>query len=668
MKVNLLSLGLALLVTFSATAQHRHRTPASSNDTISSNYDPALLFGPGFYQDKGNEVHAPNGEPGPKYWQNRADYQIKAAIDTTNKVLSATETINYTNNSPYALQYLWLQLDQNTYKTDARSNYSTANAPAPNEHTTGYQFASVELLVDGKVQKADYIITDTRMQLRLPKELAGGSKISILIKYHYNIPGVFGGRNDYNYTKNGAIFETAQWFPRMCVFDDSHGWDTLPFLGAGEFYLEYGDIDYSVTVPWDMIVAGSGELLNPTEVLTPKEISRLAAARNSDKTVMIRTPEEVNDPASRPVHSGLLTWHFKMYNTRDVAFGASRAYVWDAARINLPEGKKSLAMSVYPVESLGDTKWGRATEYLKGSVEHFSSKWFVYPYPVAINEAGTAGGMEYPGITFDAFNAGGKDLFALIAHEIGHNWFPMIVGSDERRYGFMDEGFNTFIDVYASDAFNKGEYAPKRDGEYAPKGGYPADEIVPTISDPNAITIMTPADGVAEKYRHPVTYFKTAFGLVLLREQILGPERFDYAFRNYIHKWAYKHPQPEDFFRSMDDGAGEDLSWFWRGWFYNNYKLDLALIDAKYVAKNDPTKGISVTVANKENMAMPFTVEVKLKNGSTYRMKLPVETWLEDKAITFTIPTTTEADSVTIDPDNALPDMDRGNNTRRVAP
>jgi hypothetical protein len=662
MKLNLFSLGLALLITFSAQAQRRHQVRAS-NDTIASSYNPSALFGPMFYQDKGDEVHAPNGEPGPKYWQNRADYQIKAAIDTTSKVLTATETINYTNNSPYALQFLWLQLDQNTYKTDARSNFATANSPSPNEHTSGYQFASVELLADGKPGKADYIVTDTRMQIRLPKELAAGSKISILIKYHYTIPGVFGGRTDYNYTKNGAIYETAQWFPRMCVFDDSHGWDTLPFLGAGEFYLEYGDIDYSVTVPWDMIVAGSGELQNPAEVLTAKQIARLTAARNSDKTVMIRSANEVNDPASRPVHSGVLTWHFKMYNTRDVAFGASKAYVWDAARINLPGGKKSLAMSVYPVESLGDSLWGRATEYLKGSVEHFSSKWFVYPYPVAINEAGTAGGMEYPGITFDALNAGGKELFALIAHEIGHNWFPMVVGSDERRYGFMDEGFNTFIDVYASDAFNKGEYAPKRDGEYAPKGGFPANEIVPAISDPKAITIMTPADGVAERYRHPITYFKTAFGLVLLREQVLGANRFDYAFRNYIHKWAYKHPQPEDFFRSMDNGAGEDLSWFWRGWFYNNYKLDLALIDAQYVDPTDPAKGITVTVANKEAMAMPFIIEVKLKGGSIYRMQLPVETWLENKSITFTIPTTTPADSVTIDPDSALPDINRKNNS-----
>jgi aminopeptidase N len=365
------------------------------------------------------------------------------------------------------------------------------------------------------------------------------------------------------------------------------------------------------------------------------------------------------------VHSGTLTWHFKMYNTRDVAFGASNAYIWDAARMNLPEGKKSVAMSFYPVESAGNDGWGRATEYLKGSVEYFSAKWFVYPYPVAINEAGTAGGMEYPGITFDGLDVKGGELFGLIAHEIGHNWFPMIVGSDERRYGWMDEGLNTFIDVYATDEFNKGEYAPKRDGEYAPKHGNPADEIVPSIADPNAITIMTAADAVPEKYRHPITYFKTAFGLVLLREQILGKDRFDYAFRNYIHKWAYKHPQPEDFFKSMDNGGGEDLSWFWNGWFYNNYNLDLALVDAKYV-DNDPKKGISVTVANKQAMAMPFTVEVKLKDGTTQRVKLPVETWLQDKAITFTIPTTTEAESVTVDPDNALPDMNRANNTLKV--
>ena len=665
MKFKFICLALIVLFTISAQAQRRHRM-ASTNDTIASNYDPAFLFYPGFYTDKGNEFHSANGEPGPKYWQNRPDYVIKAAIDTTTKVLSATENISYTNNSPDGLQYLWIQLDQNTYKKDARSNYYSAYAPGPGQHTMGYQFKSVEIMLNGKMEKADYIITDTRMQIRLKQALApNGGKISILINYHYTIPAAFGGRTDYSDSKNGRMYEIAQWFPRMCVYDDSHGWDTLPFLGSGEFYCEYGDIDYLVTVPWDMIVAGSGELQNPAEVLTSKEITRLAEARNSDKTIMIRSAAEINDPSSRPVHTGNLTWHFKMYNTRDVAFGASKAYIWDAARMNLPGGKKSLAMSVYPVESVGDTLWTRATEYLKFSVEHFSAKWFVYPYPVAINEAGIAGGMEYPGITFDAFNAGGKDLFALIAHEIGHNWFPMIVGSDERRYGWMDEGLNTFIDVYASDAFNKGEYAPKRDGEYAPKGGNPSDQIVPVTSDPNAITIMTPADGVIENYRHAITYFKTSFGLVLLREQILGPERFDYAFRNYIAKWAYKHPQPDDFFRSMDSGAGEDLTWFWKGWFYNNLKLDLAVIDAKYADK-DPKKGLQITVANKEAMAMPFTVEIKMKDGTSQRLKLPVETWEQQKTITFLVPTVTEVYSVIIDPDNALPDMNRANNIFKV--
>jgi hypothetical protein len=664
MKLKPIALLPLLLLTVIAQAQRKPRN--TSNDTISSNYYPAALFAPGFYTEKGNEIHAVNGDPGPKYWQNRADYLLKANIDTVTKVLSSTENITYTNNSPDALQFLWLQMDQNTYKTDARSNFVTGNQPKADQHTGGYQIESVSIVQNGVTQKANYVITDTRMQIRLPKALAAkGGKINLLIKYHYTIPGAFGGRTDYATTKNGKIYEIAQWFPRMCVYDDANGWDTLPFLGSGEFYLDYGDIDYSVTVPWDVIVAGSGELVNPNEVLTAKQLSRLAAARNSDKTIMIRTPEEVNDPTSRPVNKGTLTWHFKMYNTRDVAFGASRAFVWDAARVNLPGGKKSMAMSVYPVESVGNDAWGRATEYLKGSIEYFSAKWFVYPYPVAINEAGIAGGMEYPGIVFDGINDKGKDLFWVTAHEIGHNWFPMIVGSNERRFAWMDEGFNTFIDVYASDVFNKGEYAPKRDGEYAPGGGNPADEIIPSITDPASPSIMTYPDAIPEKYRHPLTYFKPAFGLILLREQILGKDRFDYAFKNYIAKWAYKHPQPEDFFRAMDNAAGENLSWFWRGWFYNNYKLDIALISAKYV-NGDAKNGIQVTVANKEAMAMPFAIEVKLKDSSKHRMKLPVETWLQNKATTFIIPTTTEAETVSIDPDAALPDINRANNSLKV--
>ncbi|MEO8885162.1 MAG: M1 family metallopeptidase, partial [Mucilaginibacter sp.] len=600
MKIKYIALGIGLFAVISSSAQRRVRNNA--NDTISSNYNPAALFAPSFYKTRGTDTHAANGNPGPKYWQNRADYILKASIDTAKQTLTSSENLTYTNNSPDKLSYLWLQLDQNTYKPDARSNFVTGKQPAADQHTSGYQIESVYTIQNGKTEKADYIISADRMQVRLTKPLAAnGDKINLLIKYNYAIPGKFGGRTDYVDTKNGKIYEIAQWFPRMCVYDDSQGWDTLPFLGSGEFYLEYGDIDYSVTVPWDIIVAGSGELVNPSEVLTAKQIARLSEARGSDKTVMIRRANELN-VSSRPVNKGTLTWHFKMYNTRDVAFGASKAYIWDAARVNLPGGKKSLAMSVYPVESSGNAAWGRSTEYLKGAIEYFSAKWFVYPYPVAINEAGIAGGMEYPGIIFDGITDKGKELFWVTAHEIGHNWFPMIVGSNERRYAWMDEGFNTFIDVYASDVFNKGEYAPKRDGEYAPGGGNPADEIIPSITDPAAPTIMTAPDAIAEKYRHPITYFKPAFGLVLLREQILGKNKFDYAFKNYIQQWAYKHPQPDDFFRSMDNGAGEDLGWFWKGWFYNNYKLDIAVSSAKQV-----DGGVEAVVVNKEAMAMPFT-------------------------------------------------------------
>jgi len=660
MKLKFIPFCLILLISVSVLAQKRQHK--ATVDTLISNYSPADLFSPAFYPERGNERHSANGGPGPKYWQNRVNYKLKAKIDTNSKVLSGIEEIDYINNSPDALQFLWLQLDQNTYKKTARSNFQTNNPPAAGDHTEGYQIESIYIGSGKSTQKADFIISDTRMQIRLPKAMAGnGTHLKLYIKYQYTIPAVFGGRTDYNQTKNGKIYEIAQWFPRMCVYDDSEGWDTLPFMGAGEFYLEYGDIDYEVTVPWDMIVAGSGELLNPTQVLTPTQISRLAAARNSDKTIMIRDVNEVNSPSTRPTHSGTLTWHFKMNNTRDVAFGASKAYVWDAARINLPGGKKSLAMSVYPVESAGNDAWGRATEYLKKSTEYFSEKWFVYPYPVAVNEAGTAGGMEYPGIVFDGITDKGKELYLVTAHEIGHNWFPMIVGSNERRYAFMDEGFNTFIDIYAHDAFNNGEFGKKRDSEYAPGGGNPADEIIPTILDPEAPAIMTAADAVPEKYRHPIEYFKPAFGLVLLREQVLGNDRFDYAFRNYIHKWAFKHPQPDDFFRSMDNGAGEDLSWFWKGWFYNNLALDLELVGAEY-EKNDPKQGLKVTVMNLEAMAMPFTVEVTMKDGSKQRIQVPIEAWLQNKIITFTVPTTQEVSRVVIDPDNALPDINRGNN------
>ena len=464
------------------------------------------------------------------------------------------------------------------------------------------------------------------MQVRLPTALkAKGGRIKLHIRYHYTVPAGSAGRTGHAPTKNGEIFDLAQWYPRMAVFDDLRGWDTLPYLSA-EFYLEYGDVDYAVTVPWDMLVAGSGELVNPEEVLTATERARLAQARGSDKTVMIRTAPEINDPTSRPRQDGTLTWRFHMSDTRDVAFSASRAFIWDAARINLPGGKTALAQSVYPVEGAGPKGWDRSTEYLKHAVENFSRRWSLYPWPVASSLGGPINGMEYPGVAFDSYKDKGPQLFWITAHEIGHTWFPMVVGFNERRDQWMDEGFNTFIDIYESDDFK--EFGPKRDGEYAPHGGNPVDEILPVLADPEAPTLLTRADQVREKYRHPTSYFKSALGLVLLREQILGPERFDWAFRKFIADWSFKHPAPSDFFRAMDSAGGEDLSWFWRGWYVNNWTLDQA-VQSAVPAKDGWSKGAVVTIANLDRMVMPVTVEIKFQGGGRTRVKLPAETWIQ---------------------------------------
>lgn len=619
-------------------------------------YDPAAAFAPLTLPSAANTIRGANGLPGPGYWQNRADYQIHAALDPAAKQIRGTATITYTNNSPDRLDYLWLQLDQNLYRPGSRG--AMASGRMPGGTTEGMVIEAVELLSAGKTIAVTPVISDTRMQVPLPAALPSHGKLSLRIRYHFTIPGEWGGRMAWGKAQGGEVYNIAQWYPRMAVYDDLRGWDPLPYL-AQEFYLDYGDFDYWVTLPATMIVAGSGELQNPQDVLTATQRARLAKARTSDATVEVIAPGEIGSPAYRPRQDGTLTWHFRMENSRDVAFAASSAFAWDAARMNLPGGKTGLAMSVYPAESQGRDKWGRSTEYLKHAVEEFSRRWYPYPWPNAVNVAGIATGMEYPGIIFDGIEDSGKELFWITAHEIGHSWFPMIVGFDERRDAWMDEGFNTFIDVYESDAFNHGEYGPKRDSEYAEGGGNPVDEILPILADPNAPPILSRADTVTEKYRHAVTYFKSALGLTLLREQILGPERFDPAFRRFIAAWAFKHPKPADFFRAMEDASGEDLSWWWRGWYVHNWTLDQA------VTRISPARGGAgslVTVENRDPMVMPATLRVTFADGSKRDIALPAETWIRKASTDVYVPGPQPVVRAEIDPDHKLPDRDRSNN------
>ena len=625
-------------------------------------FDPRETFAPFAMPQSVNSYRSGSGRPGPQYWQNRADYQLHAWLDPVHHVLTGDEVITYTNHSPDALESLWIKLEQNIYRRDSRS--AAASSRPRNDFTDGFRLAKVEVeLADGSRQTVPYVVNDTRMRVDLPQAVAAhGGVAKLHLQYSYDIPGTWGGRTAHTPTRAGVIEEIAQWYPRMEVYDDLRGWDTLPYLGTGEFYLEYGDFDYQVTAPSDMIVAGSGELVNPEDVLTATEQSRLAQARNSDKTVYIIRPDEVGKAATRPRQGGELTWHFKMKHTRDVVFAASRAFVWDAARINLPEHKPALAMSVYPAEAVGKDRWDRSTEYLKGAVEIFSKQWFPYPWPVAINLAGHGAGMEYPGMVFDGYTDAGKELFMITTHEIGHTWFPMIVGSNERRNGWMDEGFNTFIDIYAHDAFHHGEFAPKRDGEYAPGGGNPVEEIQSVLQDPMAPYIVDRADMDVGKYRHPLSYYKPALGLVLLREQILGRDRFDPAFRAYIRAWAYKHPSPSDFFRFMESAGGEDLSWFWRGWYEHNWNLDFAVTDVSYV-QGKPAQGALVTLASLDKLVLPTSLRIDYVDGSHRDVAVPVETWLGGAKTSLPLAGGKAIRQVTVDPDQKIPDANRANNS-----
>lgn len=621
-----------------------------------SHYDQHALFNPFFYTHNGNVYRSADGSPGPQYWQNRADYDIHATLSEKDTTVSGTVIIHYQNNSPDSLSFLWLQLDQNLFSPDSRG---AATTPVGGDRFDvkgfkrgGYHIQEVSIVYHGRKQVVDPIISDTRMQIQLHQPvLPRGDRIDIEVKYSFAIPEYGADRMGRLYTKNGVVYEIAQWYPRMEVYDDVMGWNTLPYMGLGEFYCEYGNFDYYITVPADMIVVGSGDLMNPEQVLTHTEIARLQKARESDTTVMIISPDEVGKKNTRPTHQGELTWHFRMLNTRDVSWAASKAFVWDAARVNLPSGRKAIAMSAYPIESAGYHAYGRSTEYLKHSIEIYSRAYYEYPWNSAVSVAGVALGMEYPGIIFCRHDLQDGQLWGDITHEIGHNWFPMIVGSNERRYMWQDEGFNTFINEYATKMFHHGEYydSTERPALYMARA-------MQREHDP----LMTPPEAMSLN-EYGLYYSKTALALDILRKWILGPQRFDYAFRTYIQRWAFKHPQPDDFFRTMENAGGEDLGWFWKEWFYTTWTLDQSVDTVTYV-HNNPQQGCYITISNLQQMALPVLIQIREANGQSHFLQLPVEIWQRGGQWTFFYPTTSPVSEVVLDPDNQFPDIDRSNN------
>jgi hypothetical protein len=625
-----------------------------------SNYDHREAFNPQFYPYPGNDFRSASGEPGPRYWQNKADYSINCKLDTVTHTVTGDVTITYTNNSPDALRFIWLQMDQNIYRKDSRGSATTTETGgrwANGGFTQGFQISNLQVEAGGvTTANPSNTTTDTRMQVWLKNPLAKGEKAKIKMNFNFEIPEYGTDRMGRLLTKNGWIYEVAQWYPRVCVYDDIQGWNTLPYLGAGEFYLEYGDIDFTITAPSNLIIVGSGELLNPKECYTPEVVARWEKAAKSETTVTIRDEKEIGDKKFLlPVAN--LTWKFKITNTRDAAWAASRAFIQDAAKINLPSGKKCMSVSVYPAESITKNGWQRSTEMVKASIEHYSNKWFEFPYPVATNVAGIVGGMEYPGIVFCGSKSAGTDLWGVADHEFGHTWFPMIVGSNERKYAWMDEGFNTFINDLSTEAFKNGEF---KDHSF--------------FSDPNSpfmikYTFGEKMDGlynipevIQQENLAIAAYMKPSQMLHTLREQVLTPERFDTAFREYVRRWAFKHPTPWDFFHTIENVTGEDLAWFWRSWVLNTWKFDVAVKDVKY-NKGKFEEGAEITIENLEKMPLPVTVLIKEANGNTTTMKLPVEVWQRGSKWKFNVPTTSEIKDVILDPEKKLPDYDRTNNS-----
>lgn len=609
------------------------------------------------------EARLGSGAPGPAYWQQRADYKIDVALDADARRVRGRATITYTNNAPHTLDHVWLHLEQNLYRADsigARAGSEDFGlGGVPKDFVGGLEIGTVR--VDGA--DATLHVFDTLGRIDLDKPLAArGGKVAIEVAWSFVIPPNGSDRMGLEETSDGPIFQLAQWFPAIAKYDDVEGWNTLPYMSVGEFYTDFGDYEVAITVPRDHIVGATGVLQNEPEVLTGAQRERLARARTTAETVAIVAPDEVGSADARPGGEAALTWRYRAENVRTFAWASSRAFVWDAAAVGGDASKQggTLAMSLYPRDAM--PLWSESTDMLRFAIEDYNAQWHPYPYPIAINVNGIVPGMEYPMIIFCAERRDRYDLYSVTTHEIGHNWFPMMVNTDERRHAWMDEGFNTFINYY-SEIARLGEI-----GRY-----YDFESWLANFAGENLQPMATMPDRMWAGNLGWLAYDKPAWMLIVLRERVLGPDRFDAAFRAYIRRWAFKSPQPADFFRTMEEVSGMDLAWFWRAWVYSTGTLDQG-IESVWIA--DDLSEARITVASHGNgdeiggdaagadtMFMPVHLRVTFDDGLTADLDLPAEIWTTSSVWTTSVRIDGRRVSrVEIDPDGALPDMDRSDN------
>ena len=608
-----------------------------------------------------------DGAPGSGYWQQRVDYTIRALLDTTTHRIAGSESIRYTNNSPDTLRFVWMQLDQNLFRPGSTGSllFASESRFGGAGFEGGFEIDSISQCSRAAGQKdggaappktrkttkkrvraaSDSLprchpgplrtrVDDTMMYVDLATPLPPGASTVLELEYGFNIPEHGADRMG----REGSLYEIAQWYPRMAVYDDVHGWNTDQYLGQGEFYLEYGNIDYEVTVPAGFIVAGTGVLQNPADVLTPTERERLAAALKSDTTVHIVTESDLASGAARPAKEGSLTWRFMADSVRDVAWAASPAYLWDAS------GWEGVLAQAY-YRPAAAAVWNEAAKMSRFSIQEYSTRWLGYPYPQISAVEGPVSGMEYPMLAMEAKGNDGPDLYNVLTHEIGHMWYPMIVGSDERRYAWMDEGFNTFINTFSEEGYWHRDDSAVRQRE--------RQLVIGIDQTPTAQPILTPAN----RYRTSnnllsLAYVKPSIVLLALRSKVLGPEVFDSAFREYTRRWAFRHPQPADFFRTMEAVSGRDLAWFRRGFFYTSAALDQSVESVK----QDSAGAAQVTLANLGDAVMPVELSFNFDDGTTELVKLPVEIWYGGSRYVYVFDPGKVIVAASVNPDRTFPD------------